>query len=199
VVEVDADPGSEDRADGVAPRAHRPVRRTWQKAEDRVAAFFGVRRQLCSGSSGRDDVTASDSTHPVLFVETKYRKCHTVRTRHDEVKERARKEKKTPVLALVDKNREGFLLGIHSDNFLTVAAEVVAILDDEGRAEFDSRIVKARARWGDSQAGDGSGSWSGPVEGDPVEPVENNPVESIEDDPDESTEGDPIEKAPEGP
>jgi hypothetical protein len=45
-------------------------RRTWQMAEGRAAELFGSRRQAGSGSSGRDDVTCSDSTHPRLFIES---------------------------------------------------------------------------------------------------------------------------------
>ena len=64
----------------------RTSRRTWQLAEGRAAAFFGVRRQVGSGSSGRDDLTASDSTHPVLFIESKLRDRHAARTLHDGTK-----------------------------------------------------------------------------------------------------------------
>jgi hypothetical protein len=49
-------------------------RRTWQQAEERAAALFACRRQPGSGSSGRDDVSSmSDSTHTVLYLESKLR------------------------------------------------------------------------------------------------------------------------------
>jgi hypothetical protein len=204
---ANAESGSEDQADGVAPRAHRPNRRTWQRTEDRVAAFFGARRAILSGSAGRTDVTASDSTHPGLFIETKQRESHALRTLYDKTEKLARKERKIPVLALVNNRRSEFLVGIRNDYFLALLVEFIAILDDEERAELDSRIAEARARWGDSEAGDGSGSGSGPVEpvennpvgpieGDPVEPVEGDPVGPIKGYP---VAGDPVEKAQEGP
>jgi hypothetical protein len=120
--------------------------RTWKRAEERVAATFGVRRQPLSGASGRDDLTASDTTHPTLFIESKLRARHVARTLHDETKRLATKEGKTPVLALFDKNRPGFLLGIHSDDFLAVVAEFVASLGDDDRDRLDSMIRQAQDR-----------------------------------------------------
>lgn len=99
--------------------------RTWKKAESRAAALFGARRQPLSGSSGRDDTTSSDSTHPRLFIESKYRDRHAVRTLYDKTRALALKEGKTPVLTLFDKNRPGFLICVHSDDIAAVAAEVV--------------------------------------------------------------------------
>ena len=69
------------------------------------------------------DITRSDSNHPRLFIESKYRERHAVRTLYDGTKALAKKEGKAPVLALFDKGRSGFLLCIHGDDFPTVAAE----------------------------------------------------------------------------
>jgi hypothetical protein len=96
---------------------------SWKKGEGRVAALFEARRQVLSGSSGRDDLTRSDSTHPRLFIETKYRAQHAVRSLHDKTKPLARKEGKTTVLALIDKGRPGCLFCIHSDDMAAVVAE----------------------------------------------------------------------------
>jgi hypothetical protein len=104
----------------------RTARRTWQKAEGRVAALFGARRQVGSGSSGRDDRTQSDSTHPRLFVETKLRQAHAARSLHDEVKARARREGKVPVVVLVDKGRPGALVCVHTDDLADFLAEYAA-------------------------------------------------------------------------
>ncbi|WP_435005126.1 hypothetical protein P12x_003019 [Tundrisphaera lichenicola] len=98
-------------------------RRTWQKSEGRAAAIFGALRQVLSGSSGRDDNTASDSTHTTLFIESKYRDKHAVRTLHDATRILARKEGKIPVVTLFDKGRSGFLVCIHSDDLAAVVAE----------------------------------------------------------------------------
>ena len=124
----------------------RTHRRTWQQAEGRAAAFFGVRRQVSSGSSGRDDLTASDSTHPVVFIESKLRDRHAARTLHDATKKRAAKERKTPVLALFDKQRHGCLIVVHSDALMTVVAEYAAALSDEERVRLEGLIRQAYAR-----------------------------------------------------
>jgi hypothetical protein len=77
-------------------------RGTWKKSEDRAASLFGARRQVGSGSAGRDDIdTRSDSTHPALYIETKLRRSHAARSLHDQTRALARLEGKTPVLALV--------------------------------------------------------------------------------------------------
>ena len=48
-------------------------RSTWKRRERDAARLFGARRQVLSGSSGREDVTGSDTTHERLFIETKLR------------------------------------------------------------------------------------------------------------------------------
>jgi hypothetical protein len=101
-------------------------RRTWQRREGRVAALLGALRQPLSGSSGRGDQTASDSTHPRLFVECKYRTKHAARTLFDAVRRAAREEKKLPVLALADRGRPGVLICVHSDDLLDFVAELAA-------------------------------------------------------------------------
>ena len=108
--------------------------RTWKKAEGRVAALFGARRPPLSGSSGRDDTTCSDSTHPRLFIEVKYRERHTVRTLYDKTKILAKKEGKIPVLALIDKNRPGFLICVHSDDLPAAAEFLPAAIEPERSA-----------------------------------------------------------------
>jgi hypothetical protein len=123
----------------------RTARRTWQLAEGRAAALFGCRRQVGSGSAGRGDVTASDSTHPVLFVESKLRDRHAARTLHDATKKRAAREGKAPLLALFDKNRPGFLLVVHSDDLAVVLAEYAAALPDEERDQLEGMMRQA---WG---------------------------------------------------
>jgi hypothetical protein len=130
------------------PRARR---QTWQCAEGRAAALFGCRRQIGSGSSGRDDLTASDSTHPTLFVESKLRDRHTTRTLHDATRRKAKKEHKTPVLALFGKNRPGCLLCIHDSDFMTVMAEYAAALSDEERVRLVGLIRTAYARQRDGE------------------------------------------------
>lgn len=88
----------------------------WKAVERRVAEFFGCKRQRCSGSSGIEGLSRSDSTHEKLFIETKYRKSHSVRTLYEETKVLAKKEGRVPVLALADHGKPGFLVVVHSSD-----------------------------------------------------------------------------------
>lgn len=101
-------------------------RRTWQKREQGVAGLFGAKRQYGSGGGGREDQTRSDSTHPRLFVESKLRAKHATRTLHDATRALARKEGKTPILALCDKNRPGALIVVHTDDLDRLVIEFAA-------------------------------------------------------------------------
>jgi hypothetical protein len=101
-------------------------RRTWQKREGKAAALFGARRQRCSGSSGRADCSRSDSTHPALYLETKLRQHHAAVALLDQVKGPARREGKTPVLALATKGRRGIVLVLDAQDLPAVAAEFAA-------------------------------------------------------------------------
>lgn len=96
-------------------------RNTWKAAERRVAAFFGTLRQRLSGSSGRADETASDTKHPRLFIEVKYRQSHSVRTLFDATAKIAKKENKLPIVALVDKGKDGFLVVVRYEHLIAVA------------------------------------------------------------------------------
>jgi hypothetical protein len=121
-------------------------RRTWQIAEGRAPERFGSKRQVFSGSSRRDDATYSDSTHPTLFVESKLRARHTTRVLHDQAKRRAAREHKTPVLCLLDKNRPGCLVVLHSGDLADVLAEYAAALDGDERAQLEAALRRAHSR-----------------------------------------------------
>ena len=111
--------GRERRADLQHP-LRRPTMstnsRTWKKAEARVAALVGARRQVLSGSSGRDDRTQSDTTHPRVFIEAKYRQRHAVRSLFDETKAKAPQGGQDARRGLIDKGRPGCLVCVHSDD-----------------------------------------------------------------------------------
>jgi hypothetical protein len=118
----------------------------WKQAERRVAEMFGCLRQVLSGSSGRPDKSASDSTHETLFIECKYRESHTTRTLWEGTRALARKERKTPVVALVDKGKPGALLCIHGDDFPAVIAEYMAALEPDDADALEGMIRRAYLR-----------------------------------------------------
>ena len=91
------------------------ARNTWKQGERRVAKFFGTKRVPLSGSNSGH--TASDTMHHRLFIEVKHRARHAIRTLYDKTKALAKKEDKIPMVCLIDKNRPGFLICIHSDDW----------------------------------------------------------------------------------
>jgi len=83
-------------------------RRTWQLFEERVARFFGAHRNPGSGCGMTE--TQSDSLHPALFVECKLRARSPIHALFREVEAKAKREGKTPILALQEKHYPGWLL-----------------------------------------------------------------------------------------
>ena len=81
----------------------------WKQFERRVARFFGAgRTPLSGGNSGH---TRSDSLHPDLFIECKQRKSSATVKLFRETETLAKKENKTPVVALQQTNdTKGWLL-----------------------------------------------------------------------------------------
>lgn len=106
-------------------------RRTWQKGEQKVAAIFGASRQRCSGSSGRPDCSRSDSTHDVLFIETKLRQTHSARTLLDSTDALAKRENKIPVVALLAKGRPRIVICCYADDLPAIAKEYHNAIDQE--------------------------------------------------------------------
>lgn len=95
--------------------------RVWKAVERRIATFFGTTRTALSG--GNSKVTRSDTLHPRLFIETKYRRAFAVLNLWKEVRILAKKEKKIPVVCLVEKGKEGFWILCHSDHLWAIGKE----------------------------------------------------------------------------
>lgn len=96
------------------------VSETWKAAERRAARFFGAERSF-AGSNRRPDRTKSDTTHPDVYIEVKYRERSAARSIWSDADAKAHKEGKVPVVALFDKSRQGFLLVVHEGDFDSVA------------------------------------------------------------------------------
>lgn len=89
-------------------------RSTWKQGERRAAGHFGSTRNALSG--GNSGLTRSDSKHPKIFLESKHGKSHAVWTLYDSTKPKAKKESKTPVLAIHRKGSPGIIFCIHSSD-----------------------------------------------------------------------------------
>lgn len=111
-------------------------RRTWQKREQAAAAIFGARRQRCSGSSGIEGETRSDSTHPRLYIEHKLRAKHAVVATWGDAYRKACKERKTAVVVISQKGTRGEFVFFHSPDFPAVVANYLATLDDDSLADI---------------------------------------------------------------
>jgi hypothetical protein len=98
--------------------------KSWKRREADAAEIFGAKRQPLSGSSGRADLTASDTTHGALFIEVKVQAASAVRTLWEKTRGRARAEGKMPVLMLYAKNKPGGLVVCHAADLAKVAAEL---------------------------------------------------------------------------
>lgn len=95
-------------------------RNTWKACERKNASIFGARRNVLSGSAGRDDRSESDSTHDQLFIESKLRARCTARSLWLATKAKADKTKQTPIVILREKGKHGALLIFHEDDLPTV-------------------------------------------------------------------------------
>lgn len=98
-------------------------RGTWKSRERKVAADFGTKRTPLSGiNSGHN--THSDSLHDKIYIECKLRKKHTCLTLYRDTKEKADAEHKTPLVALMEKGKQGYWLLLHVDDIQTIASEL---------------------------------------------------------------------------
>jgi len=103
----------------------------WKRRERELAALFGTVRNRCSGSSGRDTESRSDSLHPTLYLELKHGDLARflnaeMRQAMKDGRRNAAAEGKRLVLAMSEKHHPGFWMLVHSDDFLAAAKEMMA-------------------------------------------------------------------------
>ena len=87
----------------------------WKVSERKAAKALGGVRNRMSGAV--DQLTAGDVVHPNLYVEVKYRKKHAVITLMRATMAQARKEKKTPVVVLQERGKEGRYYLVREEDF----------------------------------------------------------------------------------
>ena len=90
---------------------------TWKRVESRIASLFGCQRISLSGSNNRQAKTQSDTDHERLYIEIKHRKRIPFYATWKEVRERAGKEGKVPIVVLHEKNSD-FALAICQADYL---------------------------------------------------------------------------------
>ena len=99
--------------------------KTWKKFERRVAKAFGAVRNSLSGGNAK--TTRSDVLHPELFIECKYKTKSSLWTLWRDTKEKAKKEGKTPVLAIGEKGAKGWLVVVHVKDLQDLIRELSVI------------------------------------------------------------------------
>lgn len=108
--------------------------KAWKAVEARIADFFGAKRTPLSGKNSGH--TRSDSLHPKLFIETKWRQKHSAVSLWRNTKESRDSydsdKKKTVVVCLAEKNKNGFWVMCHSDDILEVAEEIKKANKEKG-------------------------------------------------------------------
>ena len=84
----------------------------WKRAERMAAAVLGGVRNPLSGSTSLH--TSGDVIHPELYVECKYRARHVVASLMRSTAALARKEGKTPVVVLQERDSKYALIVVRS-------------------------------------------------------------------------------------
>jgi len=90
--------------------------KAWKAFERRIAKSLGTERSPLSGIYGH--ITSSDTLHPDLYVECKYRNRLPVGRWYEETDEKAMDEDKFPVLALKEKGYHTTIAVISWHSFL---------------------------------------------------------------------------------
>lgn len=83
--------------------------KNWKRLERQVAKFFGTKRTPLSGQNSGHE-TNSDTLHPDLYIECKYRKRFALCELFQDTERKAKKEKKVPVVAIKQHGQRNFLL-----------------------------------------------------------------------------------------
>ena len=96
-------------------------RSNWKGDERKIAAAFGTQRTSLSGGNGK--ISRSDTMHKTLFVECKKRKRHALHSLWRGTNELAKREGKTPVVALRELGSPVTLIVVRLEDLKTVAKE----------------------------------------------------------------------------
>lgn len=92
----------------------------WKSFERTVATYFGTKRVPLSGSNSGHG-TNSDSLHPKLYIECKVRGKISLWQLFTDTEQKAKVEKKTPVVAIKQKGERGYLLVMRPEDLEKIA------------------------------------------------------------------------------
>lgn len=103
----------------------------WKGFERIVASFFGTKRVPLSGSNSGHN-TNSDSLHPRIYIECKVREKFALWKLFRDTEDKAKVEKKVPVVAIKQKGERGYLLIVRPqdlERLVQIRAESLAESD----------------------------------------------------------------------
>lgn len=95
--------------------------KTWKRRERKIALDFGAKRTPLSG--GNSGHTRSDSLHKGLFIEAKGRQSHAAMRLFEHTETLARHEHKTPMVALWEPGRRGYLIVCRPEDLEYIAGQ----------------------------------------------------------------------------
>lgn len=96
---------------------------SWKGFERVVARFFGTERVPLSGSNSRHN-TNSDSLHEHLYIECKLRGKISLWELFKDTENKAKIEKKTPIVAIKQKGEKGFLILIRPEDLDKISSHI---------------------------------------------------------------------------
>lgn len=92
----------------------------WKSFERTVASFFGTKRVPLSGSNSGHN-TNSDSLHPKVYIECKVRHKIAIWQLFVDTENKAKNERKVPVVAIKQKGEKGYLLVVRPEDLQKIA------------------------------------------------------------------------------
>ena len=92
----------------------------WKGFERTVAKFFSTKRVPLSGSNSGHN-TNSDSLHPKVYIECKVRHKIAIWQLFKDTADKAKNERKIPVVALKQKGEKGYLLVVRPEDLQKIA------------------------------------------------------------------------------
>lgn len=114
---------------------------TWKGFERRVATFFGAKRVPLSGSNSGHG-TNSDSLHPLVYIESKYRKhAFSVVDLFIDTETKALRENKVPVVAIKQKFVDGYLLLVRPEDLSLLSQLKDLSSDSENLTDYEIVII----------------------------------------------------------
>ncbi len=105
------------------------IKNTWKSVERRIAKALNTKRTPLSG--GNSSITSSDTLHSKYYVEIKQRARIPFHTVFENVKEKAKKENKIPMMVIHEKYSRDYIVFMKLNDFI----ELMGVENDRNTKE----------------------------------------------------------------